>query len=144
MPGLMFPTYHISCATLNASLALVVEPLSDSGEPDQSAAPLVERTPQVLLDEQLCHPNPSPVIWLRSTAPAASLNYDLATGMSLQGLEHIFTGSISGRSRLSESEGRLTATLPPDIERKVNDRIGRIVVGDLVQVTGSFRICNLP
>lgn len=36
--------YHLSYATLNASLARVVEPLSDSGEADQSAAPLVERT----------------------------------------------------------------------------------------------------
>ncbi len=26
-------------------------------------------------------------------------------------------------------EGRLTATLPPDIERKVNDRIGRVTAG---------------
>ncbi len=75
----MFPTYHLAYATLNASLALVVEPLSGSGEPDQSAAQLVERTRQALRDELLCPPNPSPVIWLRSTAPAASLNYDLAT-----------------------------------------------------------------
>jgi hypothetical protein len=75
----MYPTYHFSYATLNASLALVVEPLSGSGEPDQSEAQLVERTRQALRDELLCPPNPSPVIWLRSTAPSASLNYDLAT-----------------------------------------------------------------
>ena len=37
--------------------------------------------------------------------------------MSLRGREHIFTGSISCRSRLSESEGRLTATLPPEYEK---------------------------
>ncbi len=39
MPGHV-PTYHLSCATINASLALVVEPLSCSGEPDQSAGQL--------------------------------------------------------------------------------------------------------
>lgn len=67
----MYLTYHLSYATLNASLAVVVEPLSGSGEPDQSAVQLAERTRQALRDELLCPPNPSPVIWLRSTAPAA-------------------------------------------------------------------------
>jgi len=75
----MYPICHLSYATLNASLALVVEPLSGFGEPDQSAAQLVERTRRALRDELLSPPNPSPEIWLRSTAPAASLNYDLAT-----------------------------------------------------------------
>lgn len=77
MPGHV-PHYHLSYATLNASLTLVVEPLSGSIEPDQNAVHLVERTRQALRDELLCPPHPSPVIWLRSTAPAASLNYDLA------------------------------------------------------------------
>lgn len=40
----MYPTYYLSCATLNGSLALVVEALSGSGEPDQRAEQLVGRT----------------------------------------------------------------------------------------------------
>ncbi len=50
----MCPTYHLSYATLNASQALVVETLSGSGEPDQSAGQLVGRTRQALRDELLC------------------------------------------------------------------------------------------
>jgi len=43
----MYPTYHLSYATLNASLALslVVEALSGSGEPDQSAGSQERKTP---------------------------------------------------------------------------------------------------
>lgn len=61
MPGHV-PYCHRSYATLNASLALVVEQLSGSGEPDQSAVQFIERTWQALRDELLCPPNPSPAI----------------------------------------------------------------------------------
>lgn len=46
----MYPTYRLSYATLNASLALVVEALSGSGEPGQSAGQLVGRTRPALRD----------------------------------------------------------------------------------------------
>jgi len=72
----MYPTYRRSYATLNASLALVVEVLSGSGEPDQSSNQLVGRTRQALRDELLCPPNPSPAIWLRSTAQTAVFMVD--------------------------------------------------------------------
>ena len=67
----MYFIYHLSYETHKASLALVVEPLSSSGEPDQSAVQLVERIPQTLSDELLCPLNLPNVILLRSTAPAA-------------------------------------------------------------------------
>ena len=50
----MYPTYRLSYATLNASLALIVEALSGSGEPNQSAGQLVGRTQQALHDKLLC------------------------------------------------------------------------------------------
>lgn len=43
MSGL-YLTYHLSYATINASLARVVHALSGSGEPDQRAGKLVGRT----------------------------------------------------------------------------------------------------
>jgi hypothetical protein len=85
----MYPTYRLSYAALNASLALVAEALSGSGESDQSAGQLVGRTRLALRDELLCPPNPSLVIWLRSTAPAAEqslpVRWRFANRLTLRG-----------------------------------------------------------
>lgn len=91
MPGHVALSY----ATLNASLALVLEALNGSGEPDRSAAQLVERTPQALSDELLYPPNPSPVIWLRSTAHAAKRKLPQAKPMATCSERLTFVSNIS-------------------------------------------------
>ena len=62
----MYPTYRLSLRNTQRffGAVLVVEALSGSGEPDQSAGQLVGRNRLALRDELLCPPNPWPVIWL--------------------------------------------------------------------------------